>query len=478
MRKRKLLPPGTPLLAWALACALLLAACPTGGAGPDDEGGPGKENSNTYEGKLLILQTYGTGSGTDGAVSHNFVELYNNSEAALDLSGLTLQYADGTDGGTPPKDPDWKVISLSGSLPARHSFLILGKKNNTAGRLQLADNSGDINDGNFVLNNHAYKVALLQTGSAITAANPFNPKVSGYIDMIGATNTDDGDSIDAYETAAYAGISKQKSARRTSLSDTNDNSRDFVLVDYRTTGVTSAQAEAWKPKNTGYGQWDPVAEVEEPPPPDGSAKLMILQAFGHDDKNDPAITHCFVELYNNTGSAINLGAYSLQIANSAAGAEWTVINLSGSIPARGSYLIRGAVDDDISDSRLNLTSLSPDVDGSFLLSNNEFKIALMSNQTVLTVANPFDTGNGASAAGYVDMLGTGSNTTKVTGYETAPLDGISKQKSARRKYLADTDNNAEDFKIHDYRTSNLSDDDLEKCRPRTAVDGSWTPEFP
>jgi hypothetical protein len=412
------------------------------------------------------------------------VELYNKSTTGtLNLSGITLQYADGTDGGTAPADANWKTISLSGSIQPRRSFLILGKKNNAGGALQLTDNAGDINDESLVLNNHAYKVALVRTTGSIGTANPFNPKITGYIDMIGATNTDEGDSIDMYETAPCSGISKQKSARRTSNIDSNNNSEDFEIVDYRSTGVSGTRRDTYKPKNHGNGAWDPWDVPAEPPPPDGSVKLMILQAYGHDNKTEPAITHSFVELYNNTNSSIDLGGYSLQIgntANSTDGTGWTVINLSNSIPAHGSYLIRGAAIADKTSSRLDLSGVNPDVDGSFTLSNNEFKIALMSNQTQLTVANPFDTGNGSSSTGYVDMLGAGSNTVKVTGYETAPVDGISKQKSVRRKHLADTDNNTEDFKIHDYRapTTGMSDEDVAKCRPRTAADGAWTPDFP
>jgi hypothetical protein len=473
MKNRKMTP-GMRTGLGALACALLLAACPVDGGDPPPSSGP---DTDPYEGKLLILQTYGTGPDDDGAISHSFVELYNKSDEALDLSGITLQYADGIEGGT-ALNTAWRVIPLSGSVPAGHSFLILGKKANASGRLQLEADSGDINDDNFVLDNHAYKAALLRMGSAVSAANPFSPKVSGYIDLIGAVNaTDEGDSIDAYETAPLTGIKKHGSARRKSLDDTGNNAQDFEYIDYRTSGTTAAEMAAYKPRNIENGQWDPAAAGNEPPPAENQT-LMILQAYGHDNKNDPAITHCFVELYNNTGAAIDLSSYSLQAAEVADEISWTVINLTGSIPAHGSYLIRGGIADDISDSRLDLSTVTPDVSDSFILSNDEFKVALMSNQTPLTVHNPFDTDeSGTSAAGYVDMVGAGG-TDKVTGYETAPKDGISKQKAIRRKYLADTDNNENDFKVYDYRTSGMTDEILAKCRPRTAADGSWTPEFP
>ncbi|MDR2159232.1 MAG: lamin tail domain-containing protein, partial [Treponema sp.] len=300
----------------------------------------------------------------------------------------------------------------------------------------------------------------------------------GYIDMIGAVNApDEEDSIDAYETGPLEGIKKHGSARRKNLTDTNNNEQDFEYIDYRTTETEEYEKEAYRPRNIAAGRWDPAAPATPPPPPPTTATLMILQAYGHGGKTDPAITHSFVELYNNTAAAIDLASYSLQIADEGNGTSWTAINLSGTIPSYGSYLIRGAVAEDISDSRLNLTPVTPDVDGTFLLSNDEFKIALMSNQTALTVGNPFDTGGGTSAAGYVDMLGAGK-ANDLTGYETAPVDGISKQRAVRRKHLSDTDNNADDFKTHDYRVSGLSDTDLAKCRPRTAAEGTWTPEFP
>jgi hypothetical protein len=304
--------------------------------------------------------------------------------------------------------------------------------------------------------------------------------------MVTAYNDDDDYSGTGCETAPNPGISKQKSVRRASLTDTDDNSVDFVSVDYRATGTTTAQKDAWMPRNASNGEWDPMAEVVEPEPPDGTEGLMIFQAYGHANKSDPAITHSFVELYNNTNNAINLGTgnYSLQLAPaalSADGTAWAVIDLTGTIPAHGSYLIRGAVvTEGASASRLDLGTVTPDVDGSFILDNDAFKVALMSNRTPLAVANPFNTDEaGTKAEGYVDMVGAGELNV-VSGYETAPIGGISKQKPVRRKYLADTDNNAEDFKIYDYRDreDGLNSEDFEKCRPRTSAAGSWTPEFP
>jgi hypothetical protein len=435
--------------------------------------------------KLMILQAYGHANKSSPAITHSFVELYNNTNAAinLDSGNYSLQIA------VAANNTAWTVINLSGTIPVRGSYLIRGavvEGDISGARLNLSSVSPDV-DGTFILDNDAFKVALMSNRTALTVANPFDvgggAKAAGYVDMVSAYNDDDEYSGTGCETAPNPGISKQKSVRRNSLTDTDDNSADFVSVDYRAAGTTDAQKNAWMPRVSADGAWDPMAEVEEPPPPAGTAKLMILQAYGHNNKSDPAVTHSFVELYNNTNAAINVAGYSLQFVSGegddANGAAWTVINLTGQVPAHGSYLIRGAAIGDISKSRLDLSSVTADVNGTFILGNDQFKVALMSNQSALTVVNPFDTGGGVKSAGYVDMLGTGK-AADVNGYETAPIDGISKQKAVRRKHLSDTDNNGDDFKIYDYRvpSNGISDADLERCRPRTAADGGWTPEFP
>ncbi|AEF83253.1 lamin tail domain-containing protein [Leadbettera azotonutricia] len=208
------------------------------------------------EGKLLILQVYGDGS---GAVSRSFIELYNNTDNAIDLSEYSLQYSDG---GT-----NWTKIDLTGrSIPSKASFLILGKVQNTGARLVLPNGDADLELTDLVIDNHNFKVCLVQSTSLLTVANPFDidgsgNKATGYVDMIGAINTaSDGDVIDGYETAAPGIISKQKAARRKNLTDTDNNTFDFVSIDYRASGISNADLVLYRPKNTVYGPWNPVHE--------------------------------------------------------------------------------------------------------------------------------------------------------------------------------------------------------------------------
>jgi ribosomal protein L20A (L18A) len=319
----------------------------------------------------------------------------------------------------------------------------------------------------------------------LTVDNPFDTggsgaKAPGYIDLVGVINAASADSIDAYETGYAEIISKQKAARRSSLTDTDNNSVDFISVDYRTSGAKDWEVDAWKPRGSNAGSWDPFAEPEEPA---AAPELLIFQIYGTGpNTQDGSVSHTFVELYNNSDTAVNLGAYSLQYADGISSSAsivspWTKIDLTGTIPAHSSYLIRGGHKNTENGTVGRLQVAAPDRDvPDFTLSNRSYKVALMSNQTLLTVDNPFDAGDGGTkAAGYVDLAGvinSASDADSIDAYETAYAEIISKQKSARRNSLVDTDNNSADFQDIDFRTANL-----EKYRPRNTDAGAWTPEF-
>ena len=446
---------------------------------------------------LLILQI---GAATDGNISRSFVELYNNGDAAVNLSGYSLQYAEGTREtevanrpNTNTEDGPWAKIDLSGTIPPQHSFLILGDEGigqmpSTNPALALTAGSGDMNVS-FVISNRSFKVALMGNTTLLTVQNPFDTdgagtKAAGYVDMVGAMNTVGEDKINGYEGSAVTNLNKQTGQRRTSLVDTNNNANDFTRATYA--DASPADIEKLTPKNLEHGEWDPFADPEPPEyqttagtPSPLAGQLLILQAGA---ATNGAIARNFVELYNNTDSPITLtGTYSLQYAG-ATGTDWTVINLDGTIPAHGSFLVVGKVAESHNDNRLFIADNEADqiAGDSFILSNNGFKVALMANQQKLTVANPFAM-EGGKAADYVDMLGAYNSGTQPDGYETAHAAVISKQAAARRSSLTDTDNNSTDFVRIDYRVQSgnngISDDDLAKFRPRHLGDDTWTPEF-
>ena len=197
--------------------------------------------------RLMIFQVYGTGTDTDGAVSHSFVELYNNSNADIDLSNYSLHYANGhRSSETGPVD-SWTRLDLSGTIPSGSSYLIIGQKKNLSGRYQINGANADF-VSDFVLSNRAFKVALMSNRSDISTVNPFN--TDGYVDMVSVINS--GDIIDAYEGAVAEVISKQAAARRGSLIDSDNNKNDFVRIDYRTTELNK-----FRPRSMTDSSWVP-----------------------------------------------------------------------------------------------------------------------------------------------------------------------------------------------------------------------------
>jgi len=440
---------------------------------------------------LLIFQAYG-GDNASG-VTHHFVELYNNGTSAVNLSGYSLQYAAASDGDTP--ESDWTVIALSGSIPAKTSYLILGKKNNVqTQRIQIADDSGDINKNDFVLSNRGFKLALINGTAKLTAANPYNTdgnwtKATGYIDMVGCSNTFGTNKITGYEGPSSVTTlprnSQQEGIRRANLTDTDDNNTDFVSVRYTAVrspsyphGVDVYEIPFYTPKNVAAGTWDPLTPPEKPPETGGSEKLMILQAntFGNSNNGAAGFAKSLVELYNNTDTAIDLGSgnYYLHIGNATL---WTYqIKLTGTIPAKSSFLI---VTTNAAEVNTTPRAVLPTADfqADFVIINNNFKIALLKNQSsALSVNNPF--GDVSLSADYVDMIGCGTT----NGYETTAASAPSRPQGRRRVSLTDTDNNNIDFVNIDYRgyvttptVNGMPDTELYKYWPRNTAAGAWNP---
>jgi len=513
-----------------LACiAALFAALILGGCS-DDLNDDGNNNPAPYnppatkappllEGKLLILQAYGSGDHAAPAGSHSFVELYNVTDSSIDLTGVVLWFADGTRvaaAGDPPaeKDTDWESIALSGSIPAKGSYLIRGLQSNAASpRLQVVN--GDKNDDSLALGNRSFKVALIQGSTQLTDGiqNPFNPKVTGYIDMVGAANNPTDarpDLILGYEGPAdnpsFPRISAQEAVRRTSPIDTNNNADDFESIRYAPTsdnGISDELFELRRPRNateTAEG-WRPFAEPDDDEDDDPTlpgeqdefaGQLLIFQAYGGNNAN--GVTHHFVELYNKGPTDIELDGYSLQYAAASANAsgaegDWKVIPLTDSIPAGHSYLILG-LKNPVQTQRIQIADDAGDIiDNNFVLSNNGFKLALIHSTEKLTVANPFRINeDGDKAAGYVDMVGASNSfgTNIITGYEgSAPLTALprnSAQEGIRRINLTDTNVNTDDFASVRYTTvrtqqypHGVDDFEIEFYTPKNVAAGAWDP---
>ncbi len=158
---------------------------------------------------------------------------------------------------------------------------------------------------------------------------------------------------------------------------------------------------------------------------------VISEIYGGGGNSGATYTNDFIELHNPTAVSVSLAGYAVQYA-AATGTSWTVINLSGSIPANGRYLVQldsgGAV---------GVSLPSPDVIGSLNISATGGKVALTNTTVALT-------GTGIAAVSVVDFVGYGSTASASEGGAPAPA-GSNTTSIARDASGTDSNNNAADF---------------------------------
>jgi predicted extracellular nuclease len=153
---------------------------------------------------MVISEVYGGGGNSGATLKNDFVEIYNRSDAAVDVNGWSVQYYSAT--GT---EPAAGAATLTGSVPAHHSYLV-----------QMSAGTGGTTD--------------LPTPDAIGTSNMSG--TNGRIDLIQA----DAALVDrlGYGTGSPAegspapALSNTTSATRNSpCIDTDDNATDFRATD-------------------------------------------------------------------------------------------------------------------------------------------------------------------------------------------------------------------------------------------------------
>lgn len=261
--------------------------------------------ANTDYTGLIINQIYGGGSKYDNSqsVSHSFIELYNKSSKAFNLTGLSVQYA--------ASGTEWHKLNLRGSIPAKHSYLIRAgihaDKGNEVTNVFIEEFDQEWKDMRF--NNKGMKVALMANTNTLTVANPYNTdgrgtRAEGYIDMIGCAGNDAGATIDGYENRYPATQSKQKAIRRIEFRDTNDNLNDTETIDYRFVYDSYNKV----PRHLGHGAWDKDELLEAPPvdaaPFEPLKPNFIVNSLGADPATERLISW-------NTGTQASVGSVVL-----------------------------------------------------------------------------------------------------------------------------------------------------------------------
>ncbi|WP_182526586.1 ExeM/NucH family extracellular endonuclease [Nocardioides dongkuii] len=166
--------------------------------------------------------------------------------------------------------------------------------------------------------------------------------------------------------------------------------------------------------------------------PAGTA-LVISEVYGGGGNAGATLKNDFIELYNPTNAAISVAGMSVQYRSSGSSSAATgVTELSGSVPARGHYLVKQAAG-------TGGTADLPAVDatGEIAMSGTAFTAWLANGTTAL---NP-GINSAVGTPGVIDLVGVNSNT-----FETAKTVAASNSTSlARAANGTDTDNNSADF---------------------------------
>ena len=182
------------------------------------------------------------------------------------------------------------------------------------------------------------------------------------------------------------------------------------------------------------------------------AQIVISQIYGGGGNSGATYTNDFIELFNKSGSPVNVSGWSVQYAT-ASGTSWTVTALPNISLQPGQYfLIQEAAG---ANSILNLPT--PDLNGmsaatttamgtaqlsGIAMNANSGKVILANTATPETTANP-------SGTNIIDKVAYGK--TVASGFEGTGPTGVdlTNTTAAQRKSngCADTDNNATDFLV-------------------------------
>jgi len=153
---------------------------------------------------IVISEVYGGGGNSGATLTNDFVELYNRSDAAVDVSGWVVQYYSAA--GTVPAAG---AATLTGSVPAHHTYLVQMAAG-TGGTVPLPTPDAT---GNSAMAAGSGRVDLLQTDAAI-------------VDRVGY-----GTSSVAEGSPAAALTNTTSATRNAPCVDTDDNATDFRATD-------------------------------------------------------------------------------------------------------------------------------------------------------------------------------------------------------------------------------------------------------
>ncbi len=166
---------------------------------------------------LVISQIYGGGGNASASYRNDFVEIFNSSPSAINVSTWSVQYASSS--GT-----SWQVVNLTGTIqPYRYYLVQLASGGAVGILLPTADATGGVN-----ISASQGKIALASSQTALSGSNPIGGAT--VVDFVGFG------SANAFEGSAAAGGAPSGNNTTSVLrknggfTDSNNNTNDFTTV--------------------------------------------------------------------------------------------------------------------------------------------------------------------------------------------------------------------------------------------------------
>ena len=175
---------------------------------------------------LTVSQVYGGGGNSGATYTHDFIELYNLTNAPIDLSALSLQYASATGTGNFGANSG-QLTELSGSIPAGGHFLV---QEGTGGGGMTPLPSPDLVDASPInMSGSAGKVALVTGTDPLGCNGGSTPcdadQLARIVDLVGWGSANFFEGSDA-----APGTSNSTAVHRDDdgATDSDDNAEDFT----------------------------------------------------------------------------------------------------------------------------------------------------------------------------------------------------------------------------------------------------------
>lgn len=180
-------------------------------------------------------------------------------------------------------------------------------------------------------------------------------------------------------------------------------------------------------------------------------QITISEVYGSGGLTGASKSHDYIELFNKTNKPITLDGLSLQTAATPTSSFNVVVELKGTLPPNGYFLVKGETGNEGGPAPV-LTGENQDAPG-LKLGAKDGKVALVASIAPLNC-----NGTTCASAKYLDLVGWGG-TSNTEGTSAIPaLDDAKKAAIRKEKGCTDGDNNGADFTVGDPDPQNAASD--------------------